>query len=141
MLPNATIHVLRSYAIVGFFALAPLGVGAHEATEFARERGKLETFHASVLRRYWSEGADISTFEVLRAAATEAGLDPDAMQAELESGARTRQVKDRVQEAYETGIHAVPSFVFGSKYLIQGAQEAKTFEQVLQQLHAPMRSP
>ena len=59
---------------------------AHEATEFAREQGKLDPFHASVLRRYWSEGADISKIEVLREAAVEAGLDADAMQAALDEG-------------------------------------------------------
>ena len=112
---------------------------AHEATEFARANGKLDAFHASVLRRYWSEGADISDFEVLREAAVEAGLDPDAMQAELEAGARTQDVKDRVRDAYESGISAVPSFVFASKYLVQGAQESKTFEQVLKKLDAPKK--
>jgi predicted DsbA family dithiol-disulfide isomerase len=112
---------------------------AHEATEFAREQGKLDAFHASVLRRYWSEGADISKSEVLREAALEAGLDADAMLAALDEGKYTQTVKDRVQEAYESGIHAVPSFVFASKYLVQGAQEAKTFEQVLEQLKAPRK--
>jgi predicted DsbA family dithiol-disulfide isomerase len=112
---------------------------AHEATEFAREHGNLDAFHESVLRRYWSEAADISSFEVLRAAAREAGLDPDALQAALEAGKYTQSVKDRVQEAYESGIHAVPSFVFASKFLVQGAQEAHTFGQVLEQLKAPRR--
>ncbi len=113
---------------------------AHEATEFARAQGKLDPFHASVLRRYWSEGADISKLEVLREAALEAGLDADAMALALDSGQYTQTVKDRVQEAYDSGIHAVPSFVFASKYLVQGAQDAKTFEQVLEQLKAPRRS-
>jgi predicted DsbA family dithiol-disulfide isomerase len=113
---------------------------AHEATEFARENGKLDAFHASVLRRYWSEGADISKLEVLREAAVEAGLDADALQSALENGQYTQNVKDRVKEAYESGIHAVPSFVFAEKYLVQGAQEAKTFEQVLEQLKAPRKN-
>ncbi len=112
---------------------------AHEATEYARTQGKLDPFHASVLRRYWSEGADISDFAVLREAAKEAGLDPDAMQAALESGQFTSEVKDRVAEAYDSGIHAVPSFVFDGRYLVQGAQEARVFEQVLEQLKAPKK--
>jgi predicted DsbA family dithiol-disulfide isomerase len=114
---------------------------AHEATEFARAQGKLQPFHASLLRRYWSEGADISSFEVLRAAAQEAGLDPDALQADLEAGRWTQEVRQRVEAAYEAGIHAVPSFVFDQRFLVQGAQEAHVFKQVLEKLKAPKRSP
>ncbi len=121
-------------------AWIPSSRRAHEATEYARAQGKLPAFHASVLRRYWSEGADISDFHVLREAAVEAGLDPDALQAELESGARTKEVRERVEAAYEAGIHAVPSFVFDEKYLVQGAQDAKVFQQVLEKLKAPKRS-
>lgn len=113
---------------------------AHEATEFARDNGKLDAFHASILRRYWSEGADISKMEVLCEAAVEAGLDADAMQSAVENGQYTQNVKDRVAEAYESGIHAVPSFVFAKKYLVQGAQSAETFQQVLEQLKAPKRT-
>jgi predicted DsbA family dithiol-disulfide isomerase len=109
---------------------------AHACTEFARAQGKLEPFHAAVIAAYWSRGEDISDWVVLRAAATSAGLDPDAMQAEVEAGKWTEEVEAGVAAARELGIHSVPTFVVGGRYAIQGAQEARVFRQAFERLQS-----
>jgi len=112
---------------------------AHECTEYARAEAKLEPFHAGVLRAYWSEGKDLHDWTVLEAAATAAALDPAAMRAAVAAGAFARAVDDRVAAAHAMGIHAVPTFVLGDRFAIQGAQTLDVFEQVMARLGAKPR--
>ncbi|HEY0882007.1 MAG TPA: DsbA family oxidoreductase, partial [Archangium sp.] len=98
---------------------------AHEATEYARSKGKLAEFHHAVLERYWSQGEDISDWEVLKGAATAAGLDGAEMQAEVEAGNWKQDVLAGVEAAHEIGINAVPTIIVGGQFAIQGAQDAR----------------
>jgi predicted DsbA family dithiol-disulfide isomerase len=107
---------------------------AHECTEYARSQGKLEPFHAGLLKAYWTEGKDLHAWDVLADTATTAGLDAAAMQASVESGAQKRVVDERVAAAHELGIHAVPTFVIADRFAIQGAQTIDVFEHVMKQL-------
>jgi predicted DsbA family dithiol-disulfide isomerase len=71
---------------------------------------------------------------VLRACAQAAGLDADAMQAEVEGGKFKTEVDRRVEDAHAHGVHAVPTFIVADTYAIQGAQESGVFELALQKL-------
>ena len=42
---------------------------AHEATEYARERGKGNEYHKVLFRKIYAEGQDISQWDALRSAA------------------------------------------------------------------------
>jgi predicted DsbA family dithiol-disulfide isomerase len=110
---------------------------AHECTEYARANGKLEPFHAAILRAYWSEASDIHAWDVLHAAAREAALDPQAMQEAVLAGAFVEAVDERVTEAHDMGIHAVPTFVIAERYAVQGAQTLEVFERVMAQIGVP----
>ncbi len=107
---------------------------AHEAAEFARAHGQLSPMHAALLRRYWSEGQDLYSFETLQGAAAEVGLDPDELQREIEAGTYRPAVEASVREANALGIHAVPTFVFDRRLAVQGAQELPVFRQVMSEL-------
>jgi predicted DsbA family dithiol-disulfide isomerase len=96
--------------------------------------GKLEPFHAALLRRYWSEGQDLWQWDTLRGAARDAGLDPEAMQQAVEQGRYTQVVEDAIREAREMGIQAVPTFVLGDRFALQGAQPYDVFRQVMERL-------
>jgi len=109
---------------------------AHEATEYARERGRGEAFHRIVFRQYYGEGQDIGRWEVLRAAAEEAGLNADDMQREVDAGRYTATVQGQVEEAYALGITGVPTYVLNDHYAIVGAQPYEAFQQALKQLAA-----
>jgi predicted DsbA family dithiol-disulfide isomerase len=112
---------------------------AHESTEYARAEGKLAAFHAGVLRAYWTEGKDLHDWDVLRAVATAAGLDGAAMQQAVESGQMKPVLEKRLAAARELGIHAVPLFVVGDKYVVEGAQTGEVFERVLEKLGTQAR--
>jgi len=107
---------------------------AHECTEYARAEAKLGPFHAAVLVAYWSEGKDIHDWAVLEAIATSSGLDATAMRERVSAGDFVRVVDEAVESAHEVGIHAVPTFVFGDRFVVQGAQTADVFEKVMQRL-------
>lgn len=107
---------------------------ALEASEYAREQGKHDTFHRVVFRKFYGEGQDMSEWEVLRAAAEEVGLDPDEMQRETESGKYAPVVEQHIHEAHQKGITGVPAYVLGERYLIMGAQPYELFQQVMAEL-------
>ena len=107
---------------------------AHEATEFARESGRANEFHHVVFRQAFSQGLDISSWDVLRLAADEVGLPADQMQSEVESGKYTQAVADQVREAYQIGVSGVPTYVINDRYAIVGAQPYEVFKRVIDRL-------
>jgi predicted DsbA family dithiol-disulfide isomerase len=109
---------------------------AHECTEFARQNGRLEPFHAAVLHAYWTEGLDIHDWGVLESVATKAALDPAAMHAAVEAGAFKQVVDERVAAARALGVHAVPTFVIADRFLVEGAQSLDVFERAIERLGA-----
>jgi predicted DsbA family dithiol-disulfide isomerase len=109
---------------------------AHEATEYARAKGKQDAFHHSVLRRYWTDGEDLHDWSTLRAAALEAELDPDELQAEVSAGKWKPAVEAFLREASQQQVNSVPTFVFNERYAVPGAQSAETFRQVFKKLAA-----
>jgi predicted DsbA family dithiol-disulfide isomerase len=113
---------------------------AHQAAEFAREAGKLEPFHAALLRRYWSEGEDLWQWDTLRGAAQDAGVDPDAMQRAVEEGRYAQAVENAVREAQAMGIQSVPTFVLADRFGLQGAQEYPVFQQAMARLGVQPRA-
>ena len=109
---------------------------ALEASEYAREQGRHGPFHTIVFGKYYGEGQDISEWDVLRAAAEEAGIDPDEMQRETESGHYAAVVDEHTRQAHALGITGVPAYILGDKYLIMGAQPYELFQEVMAELHS-----
>ena len=107
---------------------------AHEATEYARQKGKANEFHQAVFDCYYGQGEDISRWEVLQQAAKEASLDADEMREQVEQGKFTALVSEQVRQAAELGIDGVPTYILNDRYAIVGAQPYEVFEQAIQQL-------
>lgn len=121
-------------------AIVPSTRRAHEAAELARERGRLDAMHAALLRRYWTEGEDLYAIATLRAAAVEAGLDPDELERAIAAGSYRAVVEESVRAAYAMGVQAVPTFLFDDRLVVEGAQELPVFRMAMQRLGAPPRS-
>ena len=107
---------------------------AHEATEYARQKGKANEFHQTVFDCYYGQGEDISRWEVLQQAAKEVGLDADEMREQVEQGKFTVLVSEQVRQSAELGIDGVPTYILNDRYAIVGAQPYEVFEQALKQL-------
>jgi len=104
---------------------------AHEATEYARERGKGLEFHKIMFLKVYAEGLDPSNWDVIRTTAEEAGLNADEMQTVVESGKYTADVAEQVRFAQEIGVTGVPTYVINHKYAIVGAQPYENFKGAL----------
>lgn len=113
---------------------------AHEATEYAREKGKANEFHHIIFRKVYADGFDLSQWNVLRAAAAEAGLDADDMQLVVESGKYTAEVAGQVNWAQRIGVTGVPTYVINNKYAIVGAQPYEAFKNALAQIEKEPKS-
>ena len=107
---------------------------AHEATEYAREHGRLTEFHHVVFRKVYADGQDISQWDVLRSAAEEVGLDANDMQTVVDSGKYTAQVAEQVRHAQQIGVTGVPTYVINDRYAIVGAQPYEAFKNALAQI-------
>lgn len=104
---------------------------AHEATEYAHEHGRGLEFHKVVFRKVYGEGQDISTWDVLRAAAEEVGLDGQDMQNVVGCGKYTASVAEQVRWAQQIGVTGVPTYVINDRYAIVGAQPYEVFKRAL----------
>lgn len=109
---------------------------ALEASEYARELDKHEAFHQVVFRKFYGEGHDLSSWEVLRAAAEETGLDPDAMQQKTENGDYRAAVDAHFAEMVALGATGVPLYIFDGKYAVVGLQPFAAFQEVMEHLAA-----
>jgi predicted DsbA family dithiol-disulfide isomerase len=107
---------------------------AHEATEYAREHGKVEEFHKVVFRMVYAEGKDPSQWDVLRSAAQEVGLNGEAMQKAVESETYKANVEEQVRWAYQIGVTGVPTYVINDRYAIVGAQPYEVFKNALEKI-------
>jgi predicted DsbA family dithiol-disulfide isomerase len=107
---------------------------AHEATEYTREHGKGNEFHHVVFRKVYTDGQDISKWDVLRSAVEEVGLNGGDMQTVVDSGKYTSQVVEQVQWAQQIGVTGVPTYVINDRYAIVGAQPYEVFKNALAQI-------
>ncbi len=107
---------------------------AHEATEYAREQGKVLEFHKVVFRNVYVDGQDRSKWDVLGSAAEEVGLDADDMQQVVESNKYTEFVAKQVRWAQQVGVTGVPTYVINDRYAVVGAQPYEVFKNALEQI-------
>jgi predicted DsbA family dithiol-disulfide isomerase len=112
---------------------------AHEATEYARAQGKLEEFHRLVFHKYFSEGEDLSCWEVLESAAEEVGLEADEIRHQVESGKFTPVVEQQIAQARALEIEAVPTYILNGRFAVVGAQPYEVFQRGFARLEAEDR--
>jgi predicted DsbA family dithiol-disulfide isomerase len=91
-----------------------------------------------LLRAYFTEGANVADSATLTELAVEVGLERDRVVAFLAADEGVAEVRREIDEAREIGVTAVPTFVFEGKWAVQGAQEASTFLQVMEQVRGQL---
>lgn len=109
---------------------------AHEATEFAKDAGRLPAFHRAVFRSYWEAEQNISDTEVLCRLATDCGLDAGALRDALADGRYADRVEEQIAWARAAGITGVPTFIFEEKFALVGAQAYDVFRDVARRVLA-----
>jgi len=110
---------------------------ALELTEWARLSGEPvhDALHERLMDAYWAEGRDIGDWDVLRACASDVGLDPDEARAAVDSGVHAAAVDGSTQWAQRHGIHAVPAFILDGRLLVSGAHPVAAFAHAVEKVH------
>ena len=90
---------------------------AHEATVYAREKGRDDQFHHSLAAAYWERGVDMADMSVIKEIAEGSGLDWAELSPRLESGQYRQQVLQEYQDAKDHGVTGTPSYLIAGKVL------------------------
>jgi predicted DsbA family dithiol-disulfide isomerase len=109
---------------------------ALEATEYAREHGKLLPFHRAVFHKLYGEGQDIGRWEVLCDIARSVGLDADAMIHAVTSGAYSAAIETQMAKAQCLGLDGVPAYILNNKHAVVGAQPYEVFQRLLDEINS-----
>ncbi len=109
---------------------------ALELIEWGRANGAGDALHERVMDAYWTEGRDISDWDVLEPLVTEVGLDPAQAREEVEAGLFRDPVDASTRHAQRAGINGVPAFVLDGRLLVSGAQPHEVMERAMEQVVA-----
>ncbi len=104
------------------------------AAEFAREHGKYDEMHHALFKAHWELTGKLEDVDDLVAIGEGIGLDGPALRQAIEEGRYEKLIDESRAEAESVGINAIPAHVFGSRYLVVGAQPYEVFRQVLDRL-------
>ncbi|PKQ05283.1 MAG: hypothetical protein CVT73_12000, partial [Alphaproteobacteria bacterium HGW-Alphaproteobacteria-12] len=89
-----------------------------------------------LFRRYFEDGEDVGSHDVLLDAANEAGMDVDIVRDLLSKDADKELILKEDAMARQMGIQGVPSFVINSQWVMVGAQEPETLVRMFNKLLA-----
>ena len=116
--------------------LVPNTRKAHEATEFAKEAGRLLPFHRALFQAYFRDEQNIGDVEVLCRSGTECGLDAAGLRGALDDGRFAAEVEEQIEWSRAVGITGVPTFIFDEKFSLVGAQDYEVFRDVAHRIVA-----
>jgi len=114
--------------------LRPNTLDSHRLIRWAGTAGRQDAVVESLFRRFFTEGADIGSHDVLLAAAEEGGMDLDIVRGLLASEADKDIVFREDMQVRNMGIQSVPSFIVNSKWLLVGAQDSTTLLRAFEQI-------
>ena len=100
----------------------PNTLNAHRLIAWAHAAGKQHEMAERLFMDYWSEGKDVGEARVLVEAAVAVGLDATLAAQLLASEADLDRVVAEINQAAEFGITGVPTFIFGNRHAVVGAQ-------------------
>lgn len=105
---------------------------AHQFLHFAKMQGKGNEAEELIFKAYFTDGKNVDDVATLVELGKSIGLDAPALKTALENQTYLDAVKSDIREAQQIGVTGVPFFVFNRKYAISGAQDPKSFLEILQ---------
>lgn len=107
---------------------------ALEASEYARDMGKYESFHEIMLRSYFTDAHDIGDIDVIKSVAIESGLDADDLANALKDGRYRLRLTEARKAGEKINLTGVPTFMINEKYKIVGAQPVDVFKEIFSKM-------
>jgi len=112
---------------------------AHRLLHLSKNLKLQDKAKESLLEAYFTDGRNIDDIPTLIALGGEIGLDSTEVKNGLESDQYADEVNQDIFEAKQQGVTSVPSFVFDKKLTVSGAQNSKTFLELLEKTFAEWR--
>ena len=112
-------------------ARQPNTLDCHRLIRWAGEIGKAAEMKQRLMDLYFTEGADLSSPDVLAQAAADVGLDREQVHGWLASDRDIAAVEAQARSAQEAGITGVPFFILGGRYAISGAQAPEVLAEAI----------
>jgi len=109
---------------------------AHRLLHWAGIEVRQTPMMAALLRAYWYDGEDIGQTDTLVRIAAEIGLDAAMVRRLLATEADTDTIAAKEAHARERGVTSVPTFILDNTHVITGAQPAKLWMQVIDEITA-----
>jgi predicted DsbA family dithiol-disulfide isomerase len=103
---------------------------AHEATEFAKERGKTWEIHHALFSAYFEHERDLGNIDVICDVAGSIGLDADALRQALTTHRYASEVQRQLDWSRAAGITGVPTVIFNGRFALVGAQDLNVVQDV-----------
>jgi predicted DsbA family dithiol-disulfide isomerase len=107
---------------------------AHRLLYWAGIEGRQLELKEALFAANFTEQRSTSDHDVLAGAAKAAGLDEAQAREILASGGFSEEVRAEEQVWRNRGINAVPSVIFNQRWMIQGGQPPRVFEQAIRQI-------
>ena len=109
---------------------------AHQLLEFAHMHGCQHELAEILFNAYFCEGQDVGDPDTLVKLAALAGLDEAAAREYVNHGNALDEVKMQLSRAPELGVSGVPGYYLASAFLLPGAQDADTMQQIISRVKA-----
>jgi predicted DsbA family dithiol-disulfide isomerase len=109
---------------------------AMQASEFARDKGKFDSFHAALFHAYFTELRNIGDLKVLTDIGLQASLKTSEMQTALLEDRYLGRLQTVTEEARQLNITAAPTFLINGRFKIVGAQPLETMRSSLLKIDA-----
>ena len=117
-------------------ARQPNTLDSHRLIHWAALQGKGPEMKQRLMDLYFTEGADLTDREVLVRAASDLGLDADAVRARLATEEDIAEITQAADTAKEAGISGVPTFIIDGRYAVSGAQAPEALAEVIRKANA-----
>jgi predicted DsbA family dithiol-disulfide isomerase len=104
------------------------------ASEYARDKGRYEPFHAHIFHAYFTESLDIGNPDVLAAIAAKSDLDAKELLEAAGDGRYALRLEEAATEGRLIGLTGIPLFIINNQYKIVGAQPIEAFRNLLDKL-------
>ena len=105
---------------------------AHQLLHWAKSYDKQTELKLALFDLYFTQQKNPSELLLLLDLAEKVGLDRAAAKEILETQRYAQAVRDDQCFWYKNDVQAVPAFIFNKQYLLSGAQEAQTLQDVIE---------
>lgn len=107
---------------------------AHRLIWLAEAYGVQQEVAEALFQAYFSEGSNVNDVDLLIKIGIDKGIPAERLENFFSSEEGKEEVRAMEQQAQQAGINGVPAFIINDKYLVTGAQPAKTLVEVFNQV-------